>query len=150
MLVLEGLVGLHRTIQLQFLQHYWFGHRLGLLWYWMVCLGNEQRSFCYFWDCTWVLHFRLYVFVEGSVERMKWGTVKKGNRKKPMDQEKCLLGTSGYMRMVHDGAGGVGAWLTQTSVPRASQELVNYIQFESSSVLESCIHSLKLITYYEL
>ena len=34
--------------------------------------------------------------------------MKKGNRKKPMDQEKCLLGTSGYMRMVHDGAGGVG------------------------------------------
>ena len=25
MLVLEGLVGLHRTIQLQFLQHYWSG-----------------------------------------------------------------------------------------------------------------------------
>ena len=40
-LVLEGLVGLHRTIQLQLLQHYWSGHRLGLLWYWMVCLGNE-------------------------------------------------------------------------------------------------------------
>ena len=31
MLVLEGLVGLHRTIQLQILQHYWLGHRLGLL-----------------------------------------------------------------------------------------------------------------------
>ena len=27
-IVLEGLVGLHRTIQLQFLQHYWSGHRL--------------------------------------------------------------------------------------------------------------------------
>ena len=31
MLVLEGLVGLHRTVQLQLLQHYWSGHRLGLL-----------------------------------------------------------------------------------------------------------------------
>ena len=30
-LVLKGLVGLHRTIQLQLLQCYWFGHRLGLL-----------------------------------------------------------------------------------------------------------------------
>ena len=30
-LVLEDLVGLHRTIQLQLLQHYWLGHRLGLL-----------------------------------------------------------------------------------------------------------------------
>ena len=30
MSVLEGLVGLHRTIQVQLLQHYWSGHRLGL------------------------------------------------------------------------------------------------------------------------
>ena len=29
MLVLEGLVGLHRTVQLQLLQHYWLGPRLG-------------------------------------------------------------------------------------------------------------------------
>ena len=42
-LVLEGLIGLHRTVQLQLLQHYWPGHRLGLLWYWVVCLGNKQR-----------------------------------------------------------------------------------------------------------
>ena len=40
-LVLEGLVGFHRTFQLQLLQYYWSGLRLGLLWYWMVCLGNE-------------------------------------------------------------------------------------------------------------
>ena len=31
MLVLEGVVGLHRTVQLQLLQHYWLGHRLGYL-----------------------------------------------------------------------------------------------------------------------
>ena len=31
MLVLKGLVGLHRTVQLQLVQHYWLGHRLGLL-----------------------------------------------------------------------------------------------------------------------
>ena len=43
-LVLGGLVGLHRTIQLQLIQHQWLGHRLGLLWCWMVCLGNELRS----------------------------------------------------------------------------------------------------------
>ena len=29
-LVLEGLVGFHRTVQVQLLQHYWLGHRLGL------------------------------------------------------------------------------------------------------------------------
>ena len=41
-LVLEDLVGLHRTVQLQLLRHYQLGHRLGLLWYWMACLGNKQ------------------------------------------------------------------------------------------------------------
>ena len=35
-------------------------HRLGLLWYWMICLGNEQRTFCHFWDCIQVLHFGLF------------------------------------------------------------------------------------------
>ena len=30
-LVLEGLVGLRRTFQLQLLQHYWLEHKLGLL-----------------------------------------------------------------------------------------------------------------------
>ena len=37
-LVLEDLVGIHRSVQLQLLQHYWLGHRLGILWYWTVCL----------------------------------------------------------------------------------------------------------------
>ena len=41
-LVLKGLVGLHRTIQLQLFQRYWLGHRLGLLWYRMVCLGTNR------------------------------------------------------------------------------------------------------------
>ena len=59
-LVLQGLVGLHRTIQIQLLQHWWLGHRLELPWYWMVCFGNEQRSFCRFWDCIQALHFRLF------------------------------------------------------------------------------------------
>ena len=69
-LVLEGLLGLHRTIQLQLLQHYWLGHRLGLLWYWVVYLGNEQRSFCRFWDCIQVLHFRLSCWHDGySISR---------------------------------------------------------------------------------
>ena len=57
MLVLESLIGLHRTVQLHILLHYWLGYRLGLLWYWMVCLENEQRSFYHFWDCTQVLLF---------------------------------------------------------------------------------------------
>ena len=30
MLVIKGLVGVHRTVQLQLLQNYWSGHRLGL------------------------------------------------------------------------------------------------------------------------
>ena len=53
---IRSCIGLHRTIQLQLLQNYWPGHRLGLLWYWMVCLGNEQRSFHHFWVCIQVLH----------------------------------------------------------------------------------------------
>ena len=59
-LVLEGLVGLDRTVQLQLLQPYWSGHRLGLLWYWVVFLRNKQRSSCCFWDCIQELHFRLF------------------------------------------------------------------------------------------
>ena len=43
-LFLEGLVGLHRAIQLQLLQHLYLGHKVGLL--------NKPRSFCCFWDCT--------------------------------------------------------------------------------------------------
>ena len=31
----------------------------------MVCLGNEQRSFCYFWYCIQVLHFGLFVDYDG-------------------------------------------------------------------------------------
>ena len=53
-------LGLHRTIQLQLLQRYSLGNRLELLWYWMVCLGNQQRLFCRFWDCIQVLHFRIF------------------------------------------------------------------------------------------
>ena len=51
-LVLKGLVGLHRIVQLQLLQRYRLGPRLGLLWYWMVCLGNEL-------DCTWITPLQL-------------------------------------------------------------------------------------------
>ena len=65
LLVLEGVVSLHRTIQLLLPQRYWLGHRLGLLWYWMVCLENEQRSFCRFWDCTQVLYFRFFCWLWG-------------------------------------------------------------------------------------
>ena len=61
--LLESLVGLHRTVQLQLFKYLWLRHRLGLPWYWMVCLGNEQRSFCRFWDCIQVLHFGLFYWL---------------------------------------------------------------------------------------
>ena len=72
---------LTRTVQLQLLQHYWSGHTLGLPWYWMVCLGKEQRSFCHFWDCIQVLthnkekigslpNSTCYV---GSLDMSNWG-----------------------------------------------------------------------------
>ena len=41
-LVLVGLVGFHRTIQLQLPHYYWSGHWLGLLWYWLVCLETNR------------------------------------------------------------------------------------------------------------
>ena len=59
LLLHSSLAGLHRTVQLQLLQQYTSGHSLGLQWYWMVCLRNEQKSFCSFWDCIQVLQFRL-------------------------------------------------------------------------------------------
>ena len=65
-LVLESLIVHLRTVQLQLLWHYWLGHRLRLPWYWIVCLGNEQRLFCYFWGCTHVLHFWLLLIMSAT------------------------------------------------------------------------------------
>ena len=31
----------------------------------MVCLGNELRSFCHLWECTQVLHFKLFCWLWG-------------------------------------------------------------------------------------
>ena len=35
----------------------------------MVCRGNEQRSFCCFWDCIQVLHFRLHDDCNHEIKR---------------------------------------------------------------------------------
>ena len=45
MLVLEGLIGLHRTVQLHLLQCYWSRHRLGLPYIeWLVLETNRDHS----------------------------------------------------------------------------------------------------------
>ena len=45
MLVLEGPIGLHRTIQLQLLQHYWLGIDLGYCDIeWFALETNRDRS----------------------------------------------------------------------------------------------------------
>ena len=45
MLVLEGLAGLHRTVQLQLLQHYCLRYRLGLLYIeWFALEMNRGHS----------------------------------------------------------------------------------------------------------
>ena len=70
-LVLEGVIGLHRFSQLQFLQHQLFGHWLGLLWYWMICLGKKQIILSFlrlhpttaFW--TLLLTIRATPFLQG-------------------------------------------------------------------------------------
>ena len=44
-LVLEGLRSLHRTVQLQLLQHFWLRHRLGLLdTEWLALEMNRNHS----------------------------------------------------------------------------------------------------------
>ena len=47
-LVLEDVVGLCRTCQVQLLQHYCLGHRFGLPWYWMVFLEMNRDHFVIF------------------------------------------------------------------------------------------------------
>ena len=44
--VLDSLVVLYRTIRLQLLQHYWSGHRLGLLYHseWFALEMNRDHS----------------------------------------------------------------------------------------------------------
>ena len=88
-LLLEGLVGLHRpfincwsssTSSTSVSSPLVVGHRLGLLWCWVVCLGNKPRSFRHFWDCTQVLLFGLFnwlwgrsgVEMEGYLISSKW------------------------------------------------------------------------------
>ena len=48
MLVLKGLVGLHRTVQLQLLQPYWLGYRLEAVYYlnieWFALETNRDHS----------------------------------------------------------------------------------------------------------
>ena len=70
--VLEGLVGLQRTIQLQLLQCQWLGHRHGLLWCWMIGLRNKLRSFCHFWRCTQVLYFKFFFFFLQLRQQKRW------------------------------------------------------------------------------
>ena len=47
--MISPVVRKNRTVQLQLLQHYWLGHRLGLLWYWMDMeqqTGSKQEKEC--------------------------------------------------------------------------------------------------------
>ena len=48
-LVLEGLVGLHRTFQLQLSQHYQSGYILRLLWYWRFVLETKEIILLFMW-----------------------------------------------------------------------------------------------------
>ena len=48
MLVLAGLVGLHRTVQLQLLEHYWLGHRMDYCDIeWFVLEMNRNHSYIF-------------------------------------------------------------------------------------------------------
>ena len=71
-LILEGLLGRHRTSQLQLLWHQWLGHRLVFLWCWMVYLGKEPRSFCHFWVAP------KYYISDSTVDYEGYSTSSKG------------------------------------------------------------------------
>ena len=71
-LVIKGPEGVHITVQLQLVQHYCLGHRLGSLWYWMFCLRSEQRSFCRFWDCIMYCILGSFVDYDGRIPFLIW------------------------------------------------------------------------------
>ena len=67
----RSLIGLHRTIQPQLLQHYWLGHGLGLLWHWFALEMNRDHSVigchsvtspegkkCLIWEVIWGTVFK--------------------------------------------------------------------------------------------
>ena len=61
----KKFVGLHRTIQLQLLQHYWSGHRLGLLdieWFAL----ETNRDYCVIFDITSLLNQKDILFIIGD------------------------------------------------------------------------------------
>ena len=77
-LVQEDLTSLHKTSQLQLLQHQCLGHGLGLLWFWMVCLEmNQDHSLIFeiaikYWNldsCWGLLHFSK-IFLPKVVDKM--------------------------------------------------------------------------------
>ena len=65
-LVLEGLVGLHRTIELHLLQHYWLGHRIGLCDTECFALEMNRGQSVIFFDCIQGLHFRLLLTLRAT------------------------------------------------------------------------------------
>ena len=48
LILLEAVISLQRIGQLKLPQCKCLGHRLGLLWCWMICLGNKLKPFCHF------------------------------------------------------------------------------------------------------
>ena len=56
MLVLEGVIGLHRSTWASL--HQWLEEQTWIT-VMLICLGNKPRSFGHFWGCTQVLHFGL-------------------------------------------------------------------------------------------
>ena len=64
-LVLQGLVGLHRISQLQLLLHYWSGHRLGLLWYCILALEMFRDHSVVFEIASKYCSLESFVYYEG-------------------------------------------------------------------------------------
>ena len=64
-LVLEDVVGLYRTGQLQLLWHQWLRHRLGLLWYLNGLPWKETKITLLFLRLPKVQHFELFCCLWG-------------------------------------------------------------------------------------
>ena len=61
MLVLEGLVGLHKPLNFSFFSI--TGRGIDLDYYDIEWFALEMWSFCHFWDCIQVLHFGLFCWL---------------------------------------------------------------------------------------
>ena len=107
-LVLQGLVGLHRISQLQLLLHYWSGHRLGLLWYCILALEMFRDHSVVFEIASKYCILESFVYYEGyCISFMEKAMAPHSSTlawKIPWMEELGGLQSTGSLRVGHDWA----------------------------------------------